>query len=200
MAIEVVDTPPELKGGTATKRPKPKLATGIEIMVPEYIGNGERCWSIRPRAKFAGRLRRERTCTVAPRGGLGDSSGQRAAAQVFSVTRAPCASHFAAIRRSEASQASRPPVIDPPPRQRVRLLAHHERLAAAGAHDEAHIIVPVSGVGAARRIQWRSRSKTSGSTARCGNPDSSGLAQRDPRQIDLAIGMAAQCSQRPSLR
>ena len=43
VAIEVVETPPELKGGTATKRPKPaKLSTGIEIQVPEYIGNGER--------------------------------------------------------------------------------------------------------------------------------------------------------------
>ena len=42
---EVVETPPELKGGTATKRPKPaKLNTGIEIQVPEYIGNGEKVW------------------------------------------------------------------------------------------------------------------------------------------------------------
>ena len=36
VAIEVVETPPELKGGTATKRPKPaRLSTGIEIQVPE---------------------------------------------------------------------------------------------------------------------------------------------------------------------
>ncbi|MBB5014291.1 elongation factor P-like protein YeiP [Rehaibacterium terrae] len=43
VTLEVVDTPPELKGGTATKRPKPaRLNTGIEIMVPEYIANGER--------------------------------------------------------------------------------------------------------------------------------------------------------------
>ena len=43
VTLEVVDTPPELKGGTATKRPKPaRLNTGIEIMVPEYITNGER--------------------------------------------------------------------------------------------------------------------------------------------------------------
>ena len=43
VVLEVVDTPPELKGGTATKRPKPaRLNTGIEIMVPEYISNGER--------------------------------------------------------------------------------------------------------------------------------------------------------------
>lgn len=43
VVLEVIDTPPELKGGTATKRPKPaKLNTGIEIMVPEYIVNGEK--------------------------------------------------------------------------------------------------------------------------------------------------------------
>ena len=43
VAIEVVETPPELKGGTATKRPKPaRLITGIEIQVPEYITNGEK--------------------------------------------------------------------------------------------------------------------------------------------------------------
>ena len=56
VAIEVVETPPELKGGTATKRPKPaKLATGIEIMVPEYIGNGERVWVNTTTGEFAGR-------------------------------------------------------------------------------------------------------------------------------------------------
>ena len=56
VAIAVVDTPPELKGGTATKRPKPAtLATGIEIMVPEYIGNGERVWVNTTTGEFAGR-------------------------------------------------------------------------------------------------------------------------------------------------
>lgn len=56
VAIEVVDTPPELKGGTATKRPKPaKLATGIEIMVPEYIGNGEMVLVNTATGEFAGR-------------------------------------------------------------------------------------------------------------------------------------------------
>jgi elongation factor P len=56
VAIEVIDTPPELKGGTATKRPKPaKLATGIEIMVPEYIGNGEKVWVNTTTGEFAGR-------------------------------------------------------------------------------------------------------------------------------------------------
>ena len=56
VAIEVVETPPELKGGTATKRPKPaKLSTGIEIMVPEYIGNGEKVWVNTVTGEFAGR-------------------------------------------------------------------------------------------------------------------------------------------------
>lgn len=41
--LEIVDTAPELKGATATKRPKPaKLATGLEILVPEYVKVGER--------------------------------------------------------------------------------------------------------------------------------------------------------------
>ncbi len=55
--LEVVDTPPELKGGTATKRPKPaKLNTGIEIQVPEYISNGERIWVNTVSGEFAGRV------------------------------------------------------------------------------------------------------------------------------------------------
>mgnify|MGYP006195236347 CR=1 FL=1 len=56
VAIEVVETPPELKGGTATKRPKPaKLSTGLEIMVPEYIGNGERVLVNTTSGEFSGR-------------------------------------------------------------------------------------------------------------------------------------------------
>ncbi|CAA9308642.1 MAG: Elongation factor P-like protein [uncultured Lysobacter sp.] len=56
VALEVVETPPELKGGTATKRPKPaKLSTGIEIMVPEYIANGERVLVNTTTGEFAGR-------------------------------------------------------------------------------------------------------------------------------------------------
>lgn len=52
----MIETPPELKGGTATKRPKPaKLNTGIEIMVPEYIVNGERVLVNTATGEFAGR-------------------------------------------------------------------------------------------------------------------------------------------------
>ena len=56
VVLEVVETPPELKGGTATKRPKPaKLNTGIEIQVPEYIANGEKVWVNTVTGEFGGR-------------------------------------------------------------------------------------------------------------------------------------------------
>ena len=56
VTLEVVETPPELKGGTATKRPKPaRLSTGIEIMVPEYITNGERILVNTTTGEFGGR-------------------------------------------------------------------------------------------------------------------------------------------------
>ncbi len=56
VVLEVIDTPPELKGGTATKRPKPaRLSTGIEIQVPEYISNGEKVWVNTVTGEFGGR-------------------------------------------------------------------------------------------------------------------------------------------------
>ena len=56
VALEVVDTAPELKGATATKRPKPaKLATGIEILVPEYITTGEKILVNTTTGEFSGR-------------------------------------------------------------------------------------------------------------------------------------------------
>ena len=56
VVLEVIDTPPELKGGTATKRPKPaRLNTGIEIQVPEYITNGEKVWVNTSTGEFGGR-------------------------------------------------------------------------------------------------------------------------------------------------
>ncbi len=56
VTLEVVDTPPELKGGTATKRPKPaRLSTGLEIMVPEYITNGEKVLINTTTGEFSGR-------------------------------------------------------------------------------------------------------------------------------------------------
>jgi len=54
--LAVVETAPEMKGATATKRPKPaKLNTGIEIMVPEYILNGERILVNTTTGEFSGR-------------------------------------------------------------------------------------------------------------------------------------------------
>jgi elongation factor P len=56
VVLEVVDTAPEMKGATATKRPKPaKLSTGIEILVPEYIRVGERIEVNTVTGDFSGR-------------------------------------------------------------------------------------------------------------------------------------------------
>ena len=56
VVLEVVDTAPELKGATATKRPKPaKLSTGIEILVPEYITTGEKVHVNTTTGEFSGR-------------------------------------------------------------------------------------------------------------------------------------------------
>lgn len=54
--MEVIETPPELKGSSATKRSKTaKLGSGIEIQVPEYIGNGEKIWVNTDTGEFGGR-------------------------------------------------------------------------------------------------------------------------------------------------
>ena len=54
--LKVIETPPELKVGTATKRPKPaKLNTGIEIHVPEYIAVGEMIHVSTVTGEFGGR-------------------------------------------------------------------------------------------------------------------------------------------------
>lgn len=42
ICMEVIETPPAMKGASATNRTKPaKLTTGLEIQVPEYIESGE---------------------------------------------------------------------------------------------------------------------------------------------------------------
>ncbi len=42
IVMEVIETPPAMKGASATNRTKPaKLTTGLEIQVPEYIETGE---------------------------------------------------------------------------------------------------------------------------------------------------------------
>lgn len=56
VTLQVVDTPPELKGASATKRTKPaRLNTGIEIQVPEYVGNGESVFVNTTTGEFSGR-------------------------------------------------------------------------------------------------------------------------------------------------
>ena len=57
VTLSVVDTAPELKGASATKRTKPaKLESGVEIQVPEYIKPGERVWVNTVTGEFAGRV------------------------------------------------------------------------------------------------------------------------------------------------
>ncbi len=42
VAMEIIETPPAMKGASATNRTKPaKLSTGLEVQVPEYIETGE---------------------------------------------------------------------------------------------------------------------------------------------------------------
>jgi elongation factor P len=57
--LTVVDTAPEMKGSSATKRNKPaKLSTGIELQVPEYISNDEKVWVNTITGEFAGAAHR----------------------------------------------------------------------------------------------------------------------------------------------
>jgi len=40
--LQIVETPPAMKGSSATKRTKTaKLTTGLEVQIPEYIESGE---------------------------------------------------------------------------------------------------------------------------------------------------------------
>ncbi len=56
VTLTVTDTAPELKGASATKRPKPAtLQTGLEIQVPEYIVSGERVLVSTVTGEFNGR-------------------------------------------------------------------------------------------------------------------------------------------------
>ncbi|MCK5889853.1 MAG: elongation factor P-like protein YeiP [Methylococcales bacterium] len=42
VSLEIIETPPAMKGASATNRTKPaKLTTGLEVQVPEYIEQGE---------------------------------------------------------------------------------------------------------------------------------------------------------------
>lgn len=42
ITLEIVETPPAMKGSSATKRTKTaRLSTGLEVQIPEYIESGE---------------------------------------------------------------------------------------------------------------------------------------------------------------
>jgi elongation factor P len=56
VVLEVAETAPEMKGATATKRPKPaRLQSGLEILVPEYITTGEKIVVNTTTGEFSGR-------------------------------------------------------------------------------------------------------------------------------------------------
>lgn len=56
VVLEVLDTAPELKGASATKRGKPaRLSTGIEIQVPDYVTTGTRISVNTSTGEFSGR-------------------------------------------------------------------------------------------------------------------------------------------------
>ncbi len=54
--LEIVETDPSLKGGSATARTKPaKLSTGLTVQVPEHISTGEKIKINVEERKFTGR-------------------------------------------------------------------------------------------------------------------------------------------------
>ena len=55
--LTIVDTPPYLKGASATGRTKPaKLQTGLEVQVPEFIVNGEKVRVATETGEYSGRV------------------------------------------------------------------------------------------------------------------------------------------------
>ena len=54
--LDIVETDPSIKGGSATSRTKPaKLTTGLTVQVPEYIATGDRVRVNVEERKFVGR-------------------------------------------------------------------------------------------------------------------------------------------------
>jgi elongation factor P len=54
--LTIVDTPPYMKGASATGRTKPaKLETGLEVQVPEFIVNGEKVRVATETGEYSGR-------------------------------------------------------------------------------------------------------------------------------------------------
>lgn len=55
--LEIVETDPSIKGGSATARTKPaKLSTGLIVQVPEHISTGEKIKINVEESKFTGRV------------------------------------------------------------------------------------------------------------------------------------------------
>lgn len=56
IVLQIIDTAPELKGASATKRTKPaRLSTGIDVQVPDYIESGEKVRVNTETREFMGR-------------------------------------------------------------------------------------------------------------------------------------------------
>jgi elongation factor P len=56
VVMEITDTPPPMKSASATSRTKPaRFATGLEIQIPEFIGNGERVKINTDTGEYSGR-------------------------------------------------------------------------------------------------------------------------------------------------
>jgi len=54
--LEIVETAPSIKGGSATARTKPAiLSTGLTVQVPEHISTGDRIKVNTAEHKFMGR-------------------------------------------------------------------------------------------------------------------------------------------------
>ncbi|CAN0583802.1 unnamed protein product, partial [Ectocarpus sp. 12 AP-2014] len=54
--LEILETDPSVKGGSATARTKPaKMATGLVIQVPEHISTGDRIKINVDERRFLGR-------------------------------------------------------------------------------------------------------------------------------------------------
>jgi elongation factor P len=54
--LDIVETDPSIKGGSATSRTKPaKLSTGLTVQVPEYIATGDKVRVNVEERKFVGR-------------------------------------------------------------------------------------------------------------------------------------------------
>ena len=79
------------------------------------------------------------------------------------------------------------------PRQRMRLVADGELIAPGRPYDEAHVVVPVCGVGAMSRDAMSIEIEDFRFDDQIAQPGFFlGFAQRHPREVVVAIGMTAE--------